>query len=264
MSSFRFQSPVANNATELTSGTWADIMEKRRATKTDCLMFPYIPVQEIPEMARQWYPFEQESAPPGFEFVESHNSLCFNQQLYADLLRERQDVAHRKGMKAGLPYRFNMRNGTIDLPMGAQVVPPAGSEALKRKRSPSPSPTFSLPLRQKARPSSPHATSPPLRQEATPQWSPRSTDCKFPTPALQERMQNMNARAGHSSVGTPGFGVQLPSDSRGTCAAEVQRQPRALYQPPGPGSSQVRTQRGSRGRSDSTVSRPPVPLYPWT
>jgi len=251
------QLPVANNAPEIIPGTWEAIMEQRRITKPSRLISPYIPVTNITEKLRQWYPFGSEGIPPGFA-EGGDGPPFFHLPLFQELIRIRKVIAGRMASSSGLPYRFNFENGQIDLPPRLQG---ADSRPLKRKRSHS-------------RFSSPAAFS-SARQVQPLHSFPYETHCMWPSEENLEYMKYMNLMKRldrRRSSGTSSSDVRLPSASHERSAAEPERRSRAPCSPPGPGSSRERTPRHSEERSDSTSRtqapqprppKPPVPLYPW-
>jgi hypothetical protein len=252
MSSYQSQLPAANNAPETIPGTWEAIMERRRITKPSRLMHPYIPVESIPRKIRPWYPVDGEGVPPGF--VEGHGSPFFDLPLFKETVGKRMATADKLRIDTGLPYRFNLENGKIELPAGVQVAD--SRRPLKRKRDLISSPA-----------------SPATWQQLTPRpWAPDNTNCMFPSKENMEYMEYMSLQQGGLSMQTPSFGVRLPSSSSDQLAAQIERRSRALCSPPGPGSSRGRTPHVSRARSDSMGGaqdpqprppKPPVPLYPW-
>jgi hypothetical protein len=130
MSSYQSQLPAANNAPETIPGTWEAIMERRRITKPSRLMHPYIPVESIPRKIRPWYPVDGEGVPPGF--VEGHGSPFFDLPLFKETVGKRMATADKLRIDTGLPYRFNLENGKIELPADGQVAD--SRRPLKRKR----------------------------------------------------------------------------------------------------------------------------------
>jgi len=170
-------------------------------------------------------------------------------------------MAEKMQTDTGRPYRFNIENGTIDLRPDA-CAQVADRQPLKRKRSLSPSP---------ASPSSSRQVSPRSSRSL------RNTDCKFPSAENIEYMEYMETRnrlEGGAPNSQSGFGVRLPTLSYERSTAPPERRSRAPCQPPGPGSSHMRSQQhdGSRVRSDSVGNapaspsgppKPPVPVYPW-
>jgi hypothetical protein len=252
MSSSQPQSSVANNTPEIIPGTWEAIMERRRITKPSRLMYPYIPVENIPKKIRSWYPFDGEGVPPGF--VEGHGPPFFDLPLFKEMVGKRIATAEKLRVDKGLPYSFNLENGQIELPADVQVAD--SSWPLKRKRDLMSSPT-----------------APATWQQLTPRpWAPDDTSCMFPLRENTGYMKYMSLQRKGSDMESPGFGVRLPSSSSDQLASQPERCSRALCTPPGPGSSRERTPHVSRARSDSTSGaqdpqprplKPPVPLYPW-
>jgi len=254
MASSQSQLPAANNAAEIIPDTWAAIMEDRRTTDPNRLICPYIPIEQIPKPLRRWYRLDPERVPPGF--VEGNGIPFFHRPHFEELVQRRRNIAQRMAADTGLPYRFNFENGRIELPPGVQVV---GSRTSKRKRDLSPSP----------------APSSSVQQVSRRRWATSDADCLFPSAENMEFMEfreNANRRNGGSSAGTSSFGLQLPPSSYERRPEQSERQSRAPCQPPGPGSSRTRSQRGSKGRNDSVSNeqapqprspKPPVPLYPW-
>lgn len=254
MASSQSQLPAANNAAEIIPGTWAAIMEDRRTTDPNRLICPYIPIEQIPKPFRRWYRLGPERVPPGF--VEGNGVPFFHRPHFEELVQRRRNIAQRIAADTRLPYRFNFENGRIELPPHVEVT---DSRSSKRKRDLSPSP----------------ASSPPTRQVSRRRWAESDTDCLFPSAENMEFMKfrgYVDRQDGGSPAGTLSFGMRLPDFSYERRAEQSERQPRAPCQPPGPGSSRTRSQRGSKGRNDSVGNeqapqprspRPPVPLYPW-
>ncbi|GAB7327066.1 hypothetical protein MBLNU13_g10993t1 [Cladosporium sp. NU13] len=254
MSSSQSQLPAAKNAAEIAPGTWAAIMEERRTTNPDRLICPYIPIEDIPRPLHRWHRFCLERVPPGF--VEGNGIPFFHRPQFEELVRRRRNIAERMKASTGLPYRFNFENGRIELPPDVQVV---DSRLTKRKRDLSPSPASFSSARQ-----------------VTPRgWAARDSDCLFPSPEnmeFMECMRQVDRRDGRSSTGESTFGVRLPPFSHEQRSEQSdERRSQAPCQPPGPGSSRTRSQRGSKGRSDSVGNeqppqprspKPPDPLYP--
>lgn len=259
MSSSQSQLPAANNAADIIPGTWAAIMERRRITKPSRLMFPYIPVERIPEMLRRWYPFGCEGLPPGCVVVEGLELPVFRRRQFEKVIQSRKVIAAKMQADTEVPYRFNFDNGTIDLPPDVQVED--RHRPVKRKRSLSSAPAV-------------HSSA---RQVVPWRWSPHHTDCKFPSQENVEYMDYMQLRdqlEGRPSMGTSSFGMRLPTRPRERSAAHFERCPRTLCLPLRPSSSRERTQHvreactGSTGEAQAPQQqqrppKPPVPLYPW-
>jgi len=257
MSSSQLQSPAANDTAEIIPGTWAAIMERRRITKPSRLMFPYIPIERIPEMLRRWSPFGCEGLPPGYVVVEGGELPVFRRRQFEKLIRSRKAIAAKMQTDTELPYRFNFENGKIDLP--PDVLVDDRCRPLKRKRSISSAP----------------AVNSSARQVVPRRWSPHHTDCKFPSQENLEYMDYVQLRdqlEGRPSMGTSSFGMRLPTRQRERSAAHFETCPRTLCLPLRPGSSRERTQHVNQGRTvsvDGTQApqqrppKPPVPLYPW-
>lgn len=256
MSSSQLQPAGVDSEAEITPGTWAAIMEERRNIEPSRLMFPCITVDRIPKKIRRWYPFGLEGVPPGF-MARPDGTPFFHRPRLEELICRRHTIAERQAFETGLPFRFNLDNGKIDLPSDVQV--PDSRQSLKRKRVLSPSP---------ASPTS-------ARQVIARRMFPHDTNCMFPSQENLEYMgymKYMSRREGGSSMGMLDYNVQPPSPSNEPSAAQPERRSRALCSPPGPGSSRDRTPNRSKVRSDSTSSaqdpqprlpKPPVPLYPW-
>jgi hypothetical protein len=221
-------------------------MEQRRITKPSRLISPYIPVMNITEKLRRWYPFGSEGIPPGFA-EGGDGPPFFHLSLFQELIRIRKTIAERIASSSGLPYRFNFENGQIDLPPQPQV---ADRRPLKRKRSHS---RFSSP-----------AVFSSARQVQPLRSFPYETHSMWPSEENIEYMKYMDLMKRlerRRSSGTSGASMRLPPSPYEQSATHNERRSRALCSP-----------RHSEERSDSTSrtqapqprpAKPPVPLYPW-
>ena len=255
MSSSQSQLPTTNNTAEIIPGTWAAIMEERRTTNPNRLICPYILIVDIPRPLHRRHRFCLERVPPGF--VEGNVIPFFHRPQFEELVRRRRGIAEKIKASTGLPYRFNFENGKIELPPDVQVV---DNRSSKRKRDLLPS-------------SAPSASA---RQLSPRGWAARDTDCYSPSPEnmeFMEFMRQVDRENGRYSTGTSSFGVRAPTFSQERRPEQSDgRRSRAPCQPPGPGSSRTRSQRGTKGRNDflgneqapqTRSPKPPVPLYPW-
>lgn len=297
MSHSQSQPSVASNVVGSTPYNWEQIMELRKREWPELS----IPIEDIPQLLRQWLPFEGlEVYPPGFaseSIPESIHQWCpseepeayppgfvfervsFETARYAILTRERIATAEQLAAATGMPYIFNPTTGTIDLLPEMDLGPSVDEESEQDEGTPlSSMPDFpSVP--QTAPQSREPDESSSARDSGVSLLLPRrSTDCLYPSPANMAFMssQEFGNRAGAHNYGMA-FGRRPPPGPLLT--AQLAR-PQAS-QPPSPGTGlstvsqrgqaqgsyvdvPTSQQQGIQRRQDSNVPRPPVPLFPGT
>lgn len=263
----------------------------------------YIPVEDIPQLARQWLPFEGlEAYPPGVapeiipesirpwqpsEELEAYppgfvsERLSFNLDRHITVTRERVATAEQLAAATGRPYMFNPTTGAIELlpqmNLGPSMVDEEseveGDEGVLSSLMPSfPSVPQTAPQSREPDESS------SVRDSGVSLLLPRrSTDCLYPSPA---NMAYMNGQEFGYRPGAHNYGMhwdRRPPPGPVLAAQLVKQQ---ASQPPSPGTGPSATPQrgqaqGSSGeastsqqqwtprRQDSNVPRPPVPLFPW-